>query len=200
MSTRVGWVIGLGLIVFVLSVAGLFAIFNFIVGARSAPVSPQVSPETPVTAAIYVPCGDGTFAASEEDCERAREQTDDDDQSAPPRPSPTPRPQSNADDTLSSNTANCHAVDRGTLETNPTFTVGSITQVNYWHGGPPEYDVLVGPGTYQRADGYRGRVWEWVDCSEEQARVGVEGSWPPRRADNVQVGGWGDASFLTKLS
>jgi hypothetical protein len=72
--------------------------------------------------------------------------------------------------------------------------------VNYWVGGPPEYDVVVGPGTYQRPDGYGGKIWEWVGCSEVEARAGTDASQAVRIADGVQVGGWGDPSFLTKLS
>ncbi len=95
--------------------------------------------------------------------------------------------------------SDCRAVDRGTLEENSSFTVSNYAQVNYWTEGEAERDVIVPPGSYSRPEGYGGRIWEWVGCTEEQATEGALASWPVRENDGVNVGGWGDVSFLTSV-
>lgn len=153
---------------------------------------------TPTPAPTLVPCGDGTFAVSQADCTRARQEASNDDVTEPPTAAPQPTIPETVE--ASDSAGNCHAVDQGTLENNPTFTVEAWTQVNYWSGGPPEYDVLVAPGTYSRPQGYGGRIWEWVGCTEAQATNGITSSWSLRREDGVDIGGWGDPAVLTKLS
>lgn len=184
MSPRVRFVTILGIIVFLLATVGLFAIYSFIVGRTSTPTVAMEPNDRPTEATDYVSCGDGTFAPSEGDCRRESQTQE------PERP-PT---------TAEGDSGDCRALDRGTLEDNPTFSVDALTQVNYWSEETPEYDVIVGPGTYSRPGGFGGRIWEWVGCTEAEVEDHVEASWPRRREDGVNVGGWGDPSVLTKLS
>lgn len=196
MSPRVRFVTILGVIVFLLATVGLFAVYSFIVGRMSPPTIAVEPTDRPTEATDYVSCGDGTIALSEGDC-RLESQTQKFD--GPPTV-PHPTVGGSRDTSSDGDSGDCRALDRGTLENNPTFSVDAVTQVNYWSEGNPEYDVIVGPGTYSRPGGYGGRIWEWVGCTEAEVESQVEASWPRRREDGVNVGGWGDPSVLTKLS
>lgn len=197
MSPRVIFVTILAIIAFLLSTVGLFGIYSFIVGRISAPTVAVESSDRPDEEPSYVSCGDGTFALAADDCRREPQTQEPE---SPPTTAPPPTVGENLETSDDGDSGDCRALDRGTLENNPTFSVDAVTQVNYWSEETPEYDVIVGPGTYSRPGGYGGRIWEWVGCTEAEVESHVEASWPRRREDGVNVGGWGDPSVLTKLS
>lgn len=103
MSPRVIFVAVIGLFFFVLAVIGIFAIASWVTSPRSpqvvaqAPAPPATSPAGPSE-----PCGDGTYAFSKADCERARQEVATVTQSTlsttapelpdPPQNTPTPPP------------------------------------------------------------------------------------------------------------
>lgn len=110
MSGRVIFATIVGFFVLVLAVVGIYAIVGWFTGkapapsldqqppaavgqeAPTAPPSPTPQPTNiPTPAPVYVSCGDGTFAVSQDDCDRARQQTlAQEPEQEPPPVQPTP--------------------------------------------------------------------------------------------------------------
>lgn len=184
MSGRVWAVAALLVVAFVLAVVGVVAIVNFVTGSRSAAVVAQPPPtveaptvtapeDTPTPAPAYVPCGDGTYAPSEADCERARQGAAD---LPPPTEAPPPPPATNTPvPTTTAGSCRPDVIDY--FAANPTLTLqpGQFAVADFYPtdgSWPGAKQAFLTPGTWTPLPGMGlGKVWTWTGCAEANVRA-----------------------------
>jgi len=190
MSGRVWAFVAFGLVVFVLAVAGLFAIFNWITSSRNAPGVAQQAPavqvvdtptpvpvaksaNTPTPAPSLVPCGDGTFAPTQADCDRANEQRASNTQSEPAaQPAEVPEQSSQADPQPPGN--GCTASPDNAQGGSPQLSVaqGHRLSVQWFYDEQTQQQSVLEAGVYQPLAGVKvGASYDYPDCPRERVEA-----------------------------
>jgi hypothetical protein len=199
MSGRVWAVAALLIVGFVLAVVGVVAIVNFVTGSRGAPVVAQPPPtveaptvtvpdDTPTPAPVYVPCGDGTFAPSEADCESARQEAADQAAAQPTNPpppteapapteAPPPPPPATNTPVPTTTAGSCRPDVIDYFAANPTLTLqpGQFAVADFYPtdgSWPGAKQAFLTPGTWTPLPGMGlGKVWTWTGCPEANVRA-----------------------------
>lgn len=193
MTNRVWAVAAFLIFLVVFAIVGFVAIVNWVTGSRGAAVVAQPPPpveapavtvpdDTPTPAPVYVPCGDGTYAPSEADCERARQQAanqgaaEPTDPPAPTEAPPPPPPATNAPvPTTTAGSCRPDVVDY--YAANPTLTLqpGQFAVADFYPtdmSWPSAKQAFLPSGTWTPLPGMGlGKVWTWTGCPEASVRA-----------------------------